>query len=1185
MSKKSQPDCTTCSVYSTCIKRKKAPGYWCTDYEQDAISTMLAFNTEKDSKILTPTRSIDLSASSDYSPGVFDPKKFDVEAIINEAVASNRLVTSDLKIPERDFAEAVNFYEFTVDDQFLNAKPYVKQMEIAIKLFAEWCPRCTDTNYFVNGGIKVTDSLRKFKKKVALLEYGVCPHCKARKHELVLSEELNLYEEMAVMAGQRGGKSALTAMMFAYITHRIIKMQRMVDIYGMLSNTTLVITFTAITMGQVKLSLWDPYYGYITESPWYLGYHKMLDEYTAKTGDALYKIKDTFILYRHRKLLAMIATPDVNKMRGATRVAACLDENSRVNTKRGLIKIKDIEIGDKVFIGTKSAYVSHKFTSGKKDCLAITSHLGNVIIASKQHKMVIVRNGKEQKIESSKIRHTDKLIVVAGGHFNKVNKEFDYKQELVQTNLEKVVRLIEDYSKFDQKDIQTSLNMSSKHTSTVIGGLVKRGYLTRFYRKGSMFSGMSRCYYTKSENFEADHIVNSRNKGKFTRDLVELPTRMTPALATLLGYLIADGSVKDTTRQGIIFATSSVDHRFKEYVKCFKQVFNINPVIAYEEKEDLLVKKATISYRNVINFLRHVGLDAVYSADKRVPWSVLESNRECYIAFLKACFICDGGISKNKRAFYSTTSPKLSRDIQLMCLKLGYIGRSRIKKIGVVNSKYNKKVGLHSLGFNKDISFDMWEEIQFDRKYKPVKAKIKTSNFSKGTELWNKNQYLVPIRSIKEIGYRKTYDLTIDCDEHVYVAEGYLTSNSIDEIGRFDNSQGNSKVKMNAGGVYEALQRSLRTVRSAARRVFERGLDNAVPGYFLNISSPSNYRDKISSLVRESVGSRKLLGYQLATWEMNPDVTREDLDDEFRRDPQGALCDYGAQPPLTSNPFISSESAVAGNYTDTVNPIRIQYARSKRKDGTATIFAYPEKIQTSGRPSILSIDAGFSNNSFALVGGSLDSEGKPRLDIFVEVMSRPGTPLNHTRIYTDLIQPLIDERNAVLVTADQWQSIKILQDIEEEFGISTKKYSLRYTDLVMFKDYILDHEIKYPKPKWSMDEITKHDSTLYPWIFKNSPIEHFILQCLTVQDTGSKVIKGENLTDDLFRAAALCTYQLMNPENAELLSAPTKTVQTQQVIGLYKGLTGVQGNANIHTQVATGGADNITTIGLMKRRG
>jgi hypothetical protein len=84
---------------------------------------------------------------------------------------------------------------------------------------------------------------------------------------------------------------------------------------------------------------------------------------------------------------------------------------------------------------------------------------------------------------------------------------------------------------------------------------------------------------------------------------------------------------------------------------------------------------------------------------------------------------------------------------------------------------------------------------------------------------------------------------------------------------------------------------------------------------------------------------------------------------------------------------------------------------------------------------------------------------------------------------------------------------------------------------------MMQQQIQIPRPKiMDFDEIMQLSSDEeYPRCFENKPVEHLILQMMTVQHGASNVIKGEGLTDDIWRAMGLCTYGLSNPEFSEIL--------------------------------------------------
>lgn len=717
-------NCMSCALYLKCKDPLKSVIYQCNSYTAGSGDGMAAMKRLFDA-IETPMPDV-LARPRDYGPSISSPKSldnFDIYSLVDQALSAKSLVSPDIKISEGDFPLAPNFLEFCLSDKFLKVKPYIAQALIGIKLFGEYCPHCSDNEYFDNYG--VGDKMSKLRRKICLLEHGKCPSCKRTQHYFHRKGLLNLYEEVAISAGQRSGKSAVVSMLAAYHTHRTLKLQNPNEVYELMKSNVLHGTFVALTFAQAKDTLWDPFLGNILESPWFLGYHGMLDDYEHRTGETLYKLNDTFLTYNHRRMTVYPAGPDKRNLRGRTRFMA-----------------------------------------------------------------------------------------------------------------------------------------------------------------------------------------------------------------------------------------------------------------------------------------------------------------------------------------------------------------------------------------------------------------------------------------------------------------------GVDEIGWFDNTADSTKVKLSASEVYIALERSLLTVRVSAEKLWAQGFTHVPPAMFLNVSSPSSVRDKIMELVRKSQGSRKILGLIRPTWEMNPKVTFKDLASEFKADPTTAQRDYGAEPPLSSNAFLS-QSLVAGVVGDKPNVIALNHETKRNKKTQESMrYATITKVGRTGKPSCLALDAGYVNNSFAIAVGHLIAPKMPQIDIVAEIMPLPGARLNFSRIYKHVLVPLLEARNVKLVCADRWNSIKILSDIEEEHDIETRQYSLRYADMRLFKDYMEDKKILMPNPKREMEEITGYDQSNYPACFRNDPIGHFYLQLLTVQDTGSSVIKGDQLTDDMVRAAMLCTRMLLEEDYAELWEGErieqVKNVDVQS-IAVQRGYSGGGGGG---AAVSKGGA----ALGVRKTR-
>lgn len=616
-------------------------------------------------------------------------REVDIASMVRGVLDENALVPKDVKIDDGDMPLAKNFYEWVTLDKYAGTvmTPFLEQLIWGIIVYGEWCPRCSD-NTFLFETHKADDTFATFEKKVCLLEHGVCPSCKARKSEMVKSGEMPFYQELAVNAGQRSGKSAATGgMLTPYLTHRVLKMQKPNDVYGIAGSTMLHGTFVALTYAQAKETLWEFYYGTLCESEWFKEYHGMLRFYEERYGQQLLKFNDTFVVYRPRSLMFYPAGPDKRVLRGRTRI----------------------------------------------------------------------------------------------------------------------------------------------------------------------FSG-------------------------------------------------------------------------------------------------------------------------------------------------------------------------------------------------------------------------------------------------------------------------------------------------IDEIGWFDNAADSKKVKTSAREVYTALDRSLLTVRGAADRLINAGFDNILTGYAMNVSSPSSQRDKICELVRQAQDSDTMYGIHRPTWEVNPTLPRTSkvIVSEYQKNHLDAERDYGANPPLSANPYITNHEWIENALSNRPNKIKLRdKVKNKKQIGKATKWSEIEKIGKQRKATLLAIDAGYSNNSFACSVGHMSDEGNVVVDLVFEIIPEPGIPLNYTMINEEVLEEVMDMYNVQVVLADRWNSIKILQDIEVNMDILTEQYSLKYKDIGLTKSYLESGSLSLPRlssKKGTVKGAMDFDADGYPICYKNKPVEHLVLQILTVQDNGTQVNKGDGLTDDLWRAMCLMVWGLTSERYDEYLN-------------------------------------------------
>ncbi len=380
----------------------------------------------------------------------------------------------------------------------------------------------------------------------------------------------------------------------------------------------------------------------------------------------------------------------------------------------------------------------------------------------------------------------------------------------------------------------------------------------------------------------------------------------------------------------------------------------------------------------------------------------------------------------------------------------------------------------------------------------------------------------------------------------------FLTA--IDELGWFPTEDGEEeseeRERASADGTYNALDRSLLTVRQEVQLLFEKGYNNFLPGIAINISSPSSQADKIHRLVEENKDSPTVLALRLPTWEVNPRIPRSSpvIVKAYADNPAKAERDYGANPPLNALVFVDTLEAVrAFKGQNRADLTQIEREIDGKIRIGADLTAYAPILPTP--PSVLSIDAGFSNNAFAFTimheeygsptvhtPGAAKPEwakqGKIILDAMVEIQPERGKTLHYEYIFRKTIRPLIERFNIKYVFADRWNSLAILHRIQEEYPhVKAIQHSVKYKDFVLFKSFLTEGRLVVPTLEIEYDAVRRVEN--YPFCFSGKPVAHFMFQLATVRDKGNTVVKGDKYTDDLFRAAVLGVSRLADPKVSE----------------------------------------------------
>lgn len=179
----------------------------------------------------------------------------------------------------------------------------------------------------------------------------------------------------------------------------------------------------------------------------------------------------------------------------------------------------------------------------------------------------------------------------------------------------------------------------------------------------------------------------------------DLPEKMTPELAKLFGYILAEG----WTNHGSEFTISQSPD---ENPKMHQEIGDL--LETYLKKADPSTeeeKDRRVSSRYVRAYLEENGIGRSTSAEKSVPECILRGSRDIIGSFLKVMFSCEGHVSERGCCEFYSASEEMTRQIQTLLLKFGVVSSLREKE--VEGEKYFSLFvsGKDALLFKKKIGF------------------------------------------------------------------------------------------------------------------------------------------------------------------------------------------------------------------------------------------------------------------------------------------------------------------------------------------------------------------------------------------------------------------------------------------------------------------------------------------------
>jgi intein/homing endonuclease len=981
--------------------------------------------------------------------------------------------------------------------------------------------------------------------------------------------------------GQRSGKSITTSsFIWTYILHRLVALPSPTRYFRLPTNVVLQASFVSPTREQGNSNLWQPFLGAYDASPWFKNVAQYLKQESKRTGLTLYHRQQTFLVFPGKRLAVHVQAANSANLRGATRVF-CLPGSTLINTDHGLLPLhqKQALLSSRVCIAGKTYAIAAHAEVGKRPLVRITLNQGQSMEATHDHRVKVL--GKDLSVtwkQAGKLKLGDYVAVNLGTKFPEI-LPLAYVPKRAPKRILRAYEFIERHKDlFYTEDLRDYAGLTCAHTITK--DLMQRGMLRKEFIVGQ--GRNAGCRFMATDKFDLALLTQELLDHKFKgRDDATFPTEMTEDLGYLLGYYVSEGSYAENA---VEFTFSNTSERVIEhFTGCFARTFGIVPRVsrcAPRRAGAKILYKVLIAYRVVKDFFRYLGMAPSKAPTKSVPWSILQAPKKVVLAFLSAFIEGDGSISDKYVSAFSC-SRVLLQQIQLLLLSLNVTSKIKAAKSSedseddIIHRRHTlyrlllprfssitlaRQLSCPTKG--KHFNFTLGTMARKEYKVPHVPSYMDTTLHGGGVVKWvyatssintvydnfalkklqveNPGKYQralalidtstlwFPVVKLEQVGAETVYDLTVASDEHAFAANGIMVHNcSADELAHFNFSEdGKHRASIRNGTeVYTSLSNSLRTVRSAAEnRRRQLGDYDAIDGYMVNISSPLDISDPIEQ--RAAVASKSFRMYctRYPTWEVNPNEREDLIREEFAGNPLKFTRDFGAQPPMATNPFIQDEKVVDQIVAEKAQRVcDVSVQTEPQQDGLSLLRPRVVKI-TGDRllPRCIAVDNGERHNSFALcIARYYPEQDGMLIEELIEVAPTRQASVDLAYCYNDLVVPLVKQLKCVHVAYDRWESGYAVADLRTNHKVDAQRYSSKWKDFDLFRQDLLGLRIFMAKPEVSWRQVlaTTDLQERAQW-----PRAHFQAQLLTVNEFVKHLAKPLNGNDDLFRTVVLAHH-------------------------------------------------------------
>lgn len=483
----------------------------------------------------------------------------------------------------------------------------------------------------------------------------------------------------------------------------------------------------------------------------------------------------------------------------------------------------------------------------------------------------------------------------------------------------------------------------------------------------------------------------------------------------VMGILISEGSLSISRR----VTWSSGD----DFI--INQMFTRS---GYDIAHDKGVHYRFRNCKQLISDIEMFGLSGVKSETKFIPEPYLYASIEDRKLLLQGLMDGDGTPARGHGS-YTTVSTRLKDDIVELCRGLGGIPTATKHKAWYRDEEGNKIECQDKWMICPRVPFNPFKLPRKAEKWKPHKR-----------TLWRS------IVGVRSLGYEE--DMTcikVANEDGLYVINDYVVTHNTD-----------AQFK----GMAQGAQR---LSASAIYRMSKASVMSRFPemGKCILISFPRYQGDFIMQRYEQSAFEPNVLRIKAKTFEMNPHVTRKQLDPEYRRNPIDAKARFECEPPLMVDAFFRDPQRVRENFKGIWRMID-----EGTEDEKLVIFENPDlnPLTEEGtfkewfKPTdelarFIHVDLGLKRDRAALamcycpgkrnIETVTGFESLPvvKMELIKYWEAEPGKEIDFADVRKTIIL-LCKKFFVELVTFDQWQSADMIQILKRK-GINADVYSVR----------------------------------------------------------------------------------------------------------------------------------------------